>query len=592
MPPVSTFKLMRIFWPEYAWGLGFLLITNALGAILPWCVKHAIEIIQSHASSTELWPFLALMAGLVIVMYAVRVLSRYFLIGVGRKIEQQLREQLLAHLLKLPQSFYDTQKTGELMSRLTNDLSTLRIFLGGSLMLLANVVFAYVLNLPFMWHLSPVLTIMAFVAYPLVVASMRPLSARVKKQTHQVQGVLSDLSAVIQENISGMSVIQSYAKEPQEAQRVADIAHNYLMANMGLVKTRTVMYILIGMVSGLSLLAVFTQGGREVILGTMTLSGFAAFMLYLERLAWPTISMGWVLASMQQGQAAIERVNELLQTPLTLTDEKAQRDISVFPKGPLQVKNLTFSYQNPYAKSDNPPEPVLRDIHFNILPGQTVAIVGPIGSGKTTLLNLLARVYSAPKNQILYGETPIEAIPLSLLRDHVSLMSQNPYLFSETLESNLGFAQETPELSKIRPVAELAQIDHEIMAFPQQYQTKLGERGVTLSGGQRQRSTLTRTLLTTPDVLLLDDPFASVDSETEHAIIQGLKARRWLHNKTTLFTSHRFTWVQQADWILVLNSLGQLEAQGTHTELMLTSALYQALFEAGKIQSAQNEVLS
>lgn len=589
---VSPRDFLKIYWPYYFWGILCLLFTNLMAANIPLQVKQVIDRLThhqaEHAVGTLIW------IGVIITgMFIVRVISRYCLIGVGRRIEFDVRMNLYRHLLGMPRSFFDEQQTGELMSRLTNDLTALRMFLGGGVMLLVNVAFAYLIILPFMAMLSWRLTLFAFLLYPIVVTTMRFLSRRVKALSHEVQDRLGELTAVAQENFSGISVIQSYVKEPEESRRFYDASRQYFEANTQLVKSRALLYILIAMVSGFSILVVVGEGGREVIVKDITLSSFAAFMLYLERLSWPTVSFGWILSTFQQGRAAIERINEIFQYQPTITDRLADPALKVIPSGSIMVKNLSFRYDRPYAETpDDTEKPlILRNLSFEIKPGELVALVGPIGSGKTTLLHLLVRLYETPENTIYINDIAIERYPLEVLRHEMTLMPQSTFLFSATIFENIAYVDPNLPLDDVTPMAQVAQIHSEIMTFPKTYQTVVGERGVTLSGGQRQRSTLARTLLMAPQILLLDDPFSNVDSETEETIIQALFERKLLKHKTTVFASQRFALVRRADKIIVLDESGRIDAIGTHDDLIQTSALYQSLNKHDTDDVADNEVL-
>ncbi len=551
-------------------------------------VKQVIEAIFAAKTMVAL-QWVAGIAGITAVMFLVRVLSRYLLIGVGRKVEFDTRMDLFRHLLAMPRSYFDVQQTGELMSRLTNDLSALRMMVGGGVMLLANVLFAYLTIVPLMARLSWRLTLMAFLLYPLVIGLMRVLSTRVKRLSHTVQDKLGELTAIAQENFSGISVIQSYAKEPEESHRFKDVAEQYFVANTDLVRTRALLYILIAMVSGLSILIALGEGGREVITRELTLSSFAAYMLYLERLSWPTVSFGWILSTIQQGIAAKERINAVLDAESTVTDEKADLSMTALPLPPLEVSHLTFAYHNPYSpESVEIAPPILQDVSFAVQPGEMVALVGPIGAGKSTLLNLMVRLYDPPTGAITLNGIPIERIPLTLLRQQVTLMPQNSFLFSDTLKANIALPKPDVAQQVIESVAEMANLHADVALFPKAYETLVGERGVTLSGGQRQRTALARTLLAAPGILLLDDPFSNVDVETEAQIIQALQERRFLKDRTTIFASQRFSLVQHADRIIVLTADGRVDAIGTHEELLQRSALYRALCHQPEGDASKN----
>lgn len=581
---VTPLTYFRRFKADYALGILCLVLTNAMAASIPWQIKGIIDRISHGATQINISSLLTIVA-VIGLMFCVRVLSRYLLIGVGRKIEFDVRMTLYRHLLTLPRSYFDRQQTGELMSRLTNDLTALRMFLGGGIMLMANVVIAYCTILPLMFLLSWRLTLLIFLVYPVVIITMRFLSARIKGLSHRVQDRLGDLTAIAQENFSGMGVIQSYAKEPEESARFYDASEAYFKANMALNRARVLLYLLIAVLSGFSILMILGEGGREVIIGVMGISGLTAFMLYLERLAWPTISMGWILSSSQQGLVAIERINRVLQVPPETGDARADRSITQLPAGDIIIKNLWFRYETETAVeatdesqlAGNDRDWVLRNISLTLPRARLIAIVGPIGAGKTTLLNLLTRIYPVPEGTISIGETPLEAIPMAVLRRDMTLMPQSSFLFSTSVESNVAYSNPELPFERIADSAQTARIHDEILGLPQAYATMVGERGITLSGGQRQRAALARTLLVAPQVLLLDDPFSNVDGHTEAAIIDALRERQFLQNRTTIFTSQRFTLVRQADCIVVLNAAGELDAVGTHDDLLSRSALYRSL---------------
>jgi len=565
----------------YVAGTVLLLATNALGAWIPLQVKGLLDsfTLSPHQATGILLGSLALCA---LSMYVARVGSRYFLLQLGRLEEHRLRTGLFSHLLAMPQSFYDVYPTGELMSRVSNDLSTYRMFVGGAVMLLINVVAAYAMVLPAMASLSLKVTLIVFCLYPLALGIMQKLSARVRGLTHTVQETLGVLTSQAQESLAGIRVIQAYAKDAEECQRFTTTCDQYYHANTALTKTRAWLYILIAALGGSGILLTLTFGGMEAMARTLSPSSLVAFTLYMERLAWPTISIGWVLSSWQQARVAKDRFNTLLSLSSHLTDQAADPSIQALPEGPLEIRNLSFAYQNPYQTDAAAPAPlVLRNLTLSLEPGQLVALVGAVGCGKSTLLKLLARLYPAPAGTLQLGGLPVETIPLAVYRHGVGMMPQQAFLFSQSIQENLQRATLRPEVSvsTLEPAMVAAHMHHEVLEMPQGYQTPVGERGITLSGGQRQRMTLARTLVQNPHILLLDDPVASVDRDTEHAIVQALQARKLTHNALTLVATQRLSLAQIADQVVFLAPDGSLEAMGTHAQLLKDSPAYQALFQ-------------
>lgn len=591
---------MRVTWryylthfaADYTLGTLALILTQGLGALVPLSIKSLLDQLQQRPIPYEaMVTQLGLMVGLITLMFVARVASRYWVFGVGRKIDYDVRMKLYAHLLKMPRSYFDTHKTGDLMSRLTNDLTALRMSMGGASLLLLNTIMAYAIVLPTMLWLSWPLTLLAFAFYPLGVWLMRGLSIKVKHAYMTVQGHLGGISDMAQESMSAITTVQSYAKESLESKRFNGLAQAYYDSYLGMIRHRVKMYLLMAVVGGLSHWVILGEGGREVIVHTLQISSLVAFMLYLERLAFPTISLGWVLSSIQQGAGAMERINEIFAAPPLLDAPETDTTLQTLPQGALSVEGVWFRYESISATSDSPEAVahkrpwILQDVSFTVKPGQLVAIVGPVGAGKSTLLHLMVRHYAPSQGQIRIGSTPIDHIPLALLRGSMTLMPQNSFLFSVPLLENLRYPDPDATMPMVEAMAQTAQLTSDVAQMPEGYQTVVGERGVTLSGGQRQRSALVRTLMANAAWLLMDDPFSSVDVETEAAIIEGLTQRQQNKTQTTILVSQRFRWVRQADQIIVLNAQGSVEAVGDHDTLLETCPLYTTLLQSAEAQS-------
>ncbi len=554
-------------------GLAALLATNVLGALIPWWIKQAID--RLNGPPEALAPVLLTILAAALAMLAVRVVSRIYLLGLGRQAEYDLRQRLYGHLLKLPRRFFNQHPTGELMSRLTNDVGAIRFLAGGGIMIGTNTVLAFVTTLPAMVLLSPWLTLSAFVLYPFVIWALSQLSRRNKQAALQVQERLADISAVAQENLSGMPVIQAYVKEDVENQRFRGLCDAYYNAYQQLIFSRVGMLALMILVTGLSYWLVLLVGGTQVMTGGMALGGFIAFTLYLDRLVWPTTGIGWVMSILQQGVAALERVDEVLTAPLDPVDHGG---LAVAPlRQEIRLQNLTFAYE-----AGGPP--VLKDLSLQFPVGALVAIVGPVGAGKSTLLSLLPRLMNPPPGTIYWDNQDVLTADVGSLREHVTLMTQHSFLFSDSVLENMAYGQPGAGLATIQPFSETACFHEDALKLPNAYDTMVGERGITLSGGQRQRVALVRTLLLSPSVLLLDDPFASVDADTEARILAGLFDRKAFAHKLTLVATHRFSLVARADWVILLDA-GRVVATGTHEKLLATDPLYQRLNRQQEVQA-------
>lgn len=599
--------------PYFLLGILALLATNLFAALIPLLIMEAIDRLQalSGEAATATQPaairrfitslvgegsfnrLLMMMLVFAGVVFVARVISRVCLTYAGGKIEYDFRNRLFGHLLAMPPGFFTAHPVGEVMSRMANDVEALRMMMGGGIMLSFNTLFTYLTCVPLMILISPTLTLLTFLVYPVCIYGAGRLSTRVKKLYYNVQTVLGDISSVVQENIAGMAVIQAYAREADENRRMREECQRYYDTYTGLIRQRVLMMMLFIVLGGLSYLAVLSVGGWQVIDGGMTFGGFVAFIFYLERITWPTASMGWTISTVQQGTAAIERLDDVLSVTPHIASPAKPVPLPEPVSGQIEMKNLSFAYHNPYLKQPPKPEPepVLQGINLSIRPGETIAVVGPVGAGKSTLLSLLPRLYDVPENAVFLDGVDITQVSLEALRKAIVFMPQQNFLFSTSIAHNIGFGKPEILLSEedqllsghIVPVAQTAHIHEEVMAFSRRYQTMVGERGVMLSGGQRQRVSLARAILLEAPVLILDDPFSNVDAETEADIIAALMERQVFRHKTTLFATHRFSLARQADRVVLLDA-GRIIATGPHHELLSTQPLYQKLNRLASLQ--------
>jgi ATP-binding cassette subfamily B multidrug efflux pump len=623
-PNPSPRSLLQLFWkyrslflryaPHIALGLAMLVIVNICGVSIPLLIKKAIETLQATQNLSEsalpaqwqlFYQTLWLIAGIATVSLVSRILSRMFLLGAGRQAEYDFRNRLFKHLLHLPSAYHTAHPAGELMSRMINDVDAIKFLVGGGLMLGGNTLFAYLFVIPMMLKLNWQLSMVTFLFYPLGIWIMGKLSKKVRLGYQEVQEVLADISTVSQENLSGMLVIQSYAREAQESSRFEALCDRYFGAFTRLIHERILLFMILAALSGFSTWLVLLAGGSQVILKTLNWGGFVAFMMYLEYLSWPTMALGWTISTFQQGAAALQRIDDVLSTdshiqPIQRQTERLAPQVVSSPEknaqGELEIRNLTFVYKNPYKKVSNNTAPendlqlALQNINLHVKPGETVALVGPVGCGKSTLLRLLARLENIPAQSIFLDGQDITRMELADLRKRLVFMPQLSFLFSTTVSHNIAFGKpqllEQAELApELVQSAQIASIHEDILKLSQQYQTLVGERGVMLSGGQRQRVALARTLLMDAPVLILDDPFSSVDAETERRIVSALEERKVFQSKTTLIATHRFALVALCDRVILMDS-GKLVASGTHAELLKTQPLYQKLHRLQELRES------
>jgi ATP-binding cassette subfamily B protein len=541
-----------------------LLATTALSAASPWVLRYAVDDLAVRVTRSKLYLYSALIVGLVLVEGVFRYHMRMVLISVSREIEYELRGNLFRRLTLLAPRFYQTRRVGDLMSRATNDLSAVRMVLGPGIMYTANTAATFVATIALMLRISPLLLALALVPLFFVSFLARVIGRRIHDRFESVQAQLSEINAVVQENLSGARVVRAYAQEPQEMARFDEANQEYVRRNRALIRLFGGLYPGIQLLMGLGAVMVLWLGGTLVVNGTITLGEFVAFGAYLAMLHWPMIALGWVVNIFERGEASMGRIDELLRAPAEIGDEQARPTPPL--RGEVEFRHLTFSYDG---------RPVLHDVSLAVPAGATVAIVGPTGSGKSTLVSLIPRLFEAPPGTVLVDGRDVRTIPLHALRGAVGLVPQETFLFSDTVGENVAFGLDPGEAASVRrrveEAAGVAQLDKDVRDFSHGYETFVGERGITLSGGQKQRAALARALATDPRILILDDALASVDTYTEEEILAGLKGV--MAERTTFLVSHRVSTVKEADLIVVLRE-GRIVERGTHHELVARGGFY------------------
>jgi ATP-binding cassette, subfamily B, multidrug efflux pump len=535
---------------------------------------------------------LAILALLLVAVIAVKgifsYLSRWVLICISRDIEYDLRNDLLARLLLLEPAFFVRNPTGELMSRCTNDLSQVRMVLGPGIMYSGNTIVNMAIAIALMATISPRLTLEVLVPVPIVAVTVRYFGNVIHELQSKVQDRLAKLSAKAQENLSGVRVVRAYGEEAAEMQSFDAANREYVAQNVKMIRAWSMFFPALQFIIGFSFVLVLWEGSRMVVQGHISLGALIAFYAYVGQLVFPMIALGWVTNIFQRGAASMARLNYILDAKPAIADSPAAAHDAGEPiRGEIEFRNLTFTYPTPRStngasrpaaagKTAEGNPPVLRDLSLRIPAGSTVAIVGPTGSGKTTLAALIARLWEAPPDTLFLDGKSIRDWPLERLRRAIGFVPQDAFLFSETIRENIAYGVEQAGNGAVEDAAQIASVSSDISEFPGGYETVVGERGITLSGGQKQRTTLARALIRDPRILVLDDAFSSVDTDTEEKILRGLEDV--FRQRTTILISHRCSTVRDADLIVVLRD-GRIEEQGSHAELIGRGGYYAELYQ-------------
>lgn len=566
---------------RYLRGIFCLVVTATLAMSIPLLLKRAVESIEQGAPSSQLMFYVFAIVGIALVQGVVRAFSRFLIFNVGRDIEYDLRNDLFSHLQKLSLRYYQSQLTGDLMSRLVNDVTAVRMLLGLGIINVLNTPLYYVYAVSAMIAIDARLTFAALSLYPFMLLIVKKMSRQIMEKTLKVQQGLADLSSRVQESANGIHVVRAYVREEWQNAEFAKLNDVFKAESMALAQVRGLFQPLMKGVSGLGLLVVLWYGGSHVIDGRLSIGDLVAFMGYLHLLAWPTMALGWLISIFQRGRAALKRLEAVFQEQPDIVDGQGNglaREI----RGEIGFHHVDFAY---HAKDNG--HQILHDINFTVPAGSTVAIVGRMGSGKSTLVNLLPRLFDVTNGFITIDGQDIRTASLAALRSWIGFVPQDPFLFSTRLKDNIAFALPTVDEEKVRWSANVANLAHDVDDFPRGYETVVGERGMTLSGGQKQRLTLARALAADPPILVLDDSLSSVDTQTERAILEAL--RDTTQGKTVLVISHRISAVREADFIVVLDE-GRIVEMGRHADLVGRGGVYTEIFQQQALEEELAEL--
>ena len=578
-------------------GLICSVITTAITLVAPLVLRYAIDDLTAEVTRAKLVLYASGLLGVGLLGGVFRFWTRRILIGASRDLEYDMRNDFFAHLETLPLAYYQANRTGDLMSRATNDLNAVRMMIGPSIMYSANTLLTFVAALAMMVAIDARLTLLSLVPLPFVSISVNYFANRIHKGFEEIQAQLSEVSAVAQEALAGVRVVRAYRQESAEIDRFRRANLEYLRRNRKLIVLQGFFFPTMGLFLGLGSMLVLWLGSRAVITHRITLGEFVAFFAYLTMLSWPMIAFGWVTNMLQRGMASWKRMLQILDTEPAIRDQAGPQPNLPAIRGEIEFRNLSFSFGE---------TPILRDVSVRIPAGQTTAIVGVTGSGKSTLIGLITRLHEPPAGTVLVDGRDVREWPLATLRSAIGFVPQEPFLFSDTIGDNVAFGLDARRFARdgqdaqsrrqgsssepgaadtmwsrerrelIERAAATARLDKDLADFPKGYDTMVGERGITLSGGQKQRTALARAIAVDPKILILDDSLSSVDTYTEEEILSRLKGV--MRERTSLIVSHRISTVRDADQILVLDG-GRIAERGTHDELIGKGGLYAELHE-------------
>jgi ATP-binding cassette subfamily B protein len=565
----STLGVLKPYLLRYKklWIAGFFAVafTNIFMLSGPWILRLAINDLEKDITASRLAMYAAAILLVTIISAAFRFMMRQTMIVASRKVEYDFRNDFFSHILTLDRRYYDRTPTGDIMARASNDMDSVRAMIGPGIMYFCSTAIALVLAVSLMTKISLKLTLLALIPMPVITVLVFFIGKEINKRYAKIQKQYSDMTARAQESFSGVRVVKAYVRENYEIDDFASLSMEYVRKNMSMIRVWGLFFPAIVLFSGVALIMVLWFGGKAVIEGTINLGDFVAFSAYLLLLIWPMAALGWVVGLYQRGKASLGRINQILKEQPVVTNVAGAIKRKI--RGKIEFRNLRFGYGR---------DVVLDDINVLIEPGTRVALIGDTGSGKTTLVSLLQRAYPVERGMIFIDDIDINDYDLKCLRSQIVPVMQETFLFSDTIKQNIAYGQPDVEIGSVRQFALTAGIASEIDEFPKEYETILGERGITLSGGQKQRTALARALSSDPRVLILDDAFSAVDTRTEEEILTNL--RQILSGRTTITISHRISTVKDSDIILVLKD-GVIVEKGRHAELVGAGGHYARLYE-------------
>lgn len=565
LPYIKKYKKKLIL------GFIFIVLSISFSSLFPLIVGNGIDAIKSGVTSSQIifYSGMAIVAALIGGFFLYMV--RQHIIVVSREIENDLRYDFFSHIVNMPRDFFNKNSTGNIMALATNDINSIREFVGPGIMYTVQTFYRTLLTVSVMLYINPFLAMVALSPLPLISFIVYKVGRMTHARSLKVKESFADLTSKAQENLSGIRVVKSYIREKNEIAEFYDISRDYFRKNLSLAKVQSFSFPMMYLLTGVSLVLVIYFGGIEIINNRLTLGNLSTFLIYLGLLTWPMIAFGWIINLTQRAAPSMQRIMMVMNMKPEIADnsETDKRITLETIEGDIEFKNVSFKYPSGYTD-------VLKNINLKINKGTTLGIIGHTGSGKTTLINLLSRIYDISEGDILIDGKSIKKIPLRTLREAIGVVPQESFLFSTSIEKNIAYSHDSLDYDKVIEAAKSASLYKDVEQFPEKFQTVVGERGITLSGGQKQRTSIARAIYKNPKVLILDDSLSAVDTHTEEEILNELK--KVMKNRTSIIISHRISSIKNANNIIVLDG-SVIKEQGTHNELIALGGIYYDLYQ-------------
>ncbi len=565
LPYIKKYKKKLIL------GFIFIVLSISFSSLFPLIVGNGIDAIKSGVTSSQIifYSGMAIVAALIGGFFLYMV--RQHIIVVSREIENDLRYDFFSHIVNMPRDFFNKNSTGNIMALATNDINSIREFVGPGIMYTVQTFFRTLLTVSVMLYINPFLAMVALSPLPLISFIVYKVGRMTHARSLKVKESFADLTSKAQENLSGIRVVKSYIREKNEIAEFYDISRDYFRKNLSLAKVQSFSFPMMYLLTGVSLVLVIYFGGIEIINNRLTLGNLSTFLIYLGLLTWPMIAFGWIINLTQRAAPSMQRIMMVMNMKPEIADnsETDNRITLETIEGDIEFKNVSFKYPSGYTD-------VLKNINLKINKGTTLGIIGHTGSGKTTLINLLSRIYDISEGDILIDGKSIKQIPLRTLREAIGVVPQESFLFSTSIEKNIAYSHDSLDYDKVIEAAKSASLYKDVKQFPEKFQTVVGERGITLSGGQKQRTSIARAIYKNPKVLILDDSLSAVDTHTEEEILNELK--KVMKYRTSIIISHRISSIKNANNIIVLDG-SVIKEQGTHNELIALGGIYYDLYQ-------------